>query len=1004
MKKIRFFYVLLLSACCAFSVQAQTTTINGLVVIVNFTDYAFNASVTDVSAMLNQTTGHTNWGNNGSVKQYFTAQTNGKVTVNSQVIAINVPNTFAFYHNNKEQLLRDLVANINTAYPAGFTNLTVHPTKNRLRHFAVLTRGTSGNGVSYEFDYGLSVLNNGSPVTVGNVAFAGGTNLEQPEINVICHELGHSIFEWTDFYHITHANSYNLGHYCLMGSGGKAGSPMPISPPLRNFYGWITTVNEINNNTTQTYSVVSNNSNQIYKYTNPYNAKEYFLITSYVHGGYYLAVDGDGYTPDQGLAIWYVDEERGLNKPDQPIDQLGIKLVQADGMNEMMDATKTHHDLRGDDTDLFDASSYSAFSDALYPGFKWKDGSETGLNITNISAIGATMTFKVNARPGTINAAPATNGKILPSGLITVPSGQSKTISFVPDMGYAVDQVTINGVAQGAITSYTFPTVSGTQNVTVTFKTSSAGYALPSPWQSGDIGTISPASVSGYKNGTFGITTSGDNIYWSNDQFHYIYRQVTGNTEIIARVASNNKPGEWSKSGIMIRESLADNAKHVMLVKAPWHGIVNQYRINTAGESDNFNQDTLKTPKWLKLNRSGNTITSSYSYDGISWTTFNSVTVSMTNNVYVGLCAAGINSSLANKSTYDNVKVNGVLVNFAPTIAITSPANNAVFTAPASFTVNVNATDADGSIAKVEFYRGMTYLGNDLVAPYTFNITNLAAGTYAIRTVAYDNNNTTSEVTINVVVNNPGNQLPVVNITSPANNANFTAPANFTINATATDADGSVSKVEFYRGLTYLGNDLVTPYAFNVTNLAAGTYSIRVVAYDNNNATAEKTINVVVNGTATCTTPAWNAATAYSTGNTVSYNGIKYIANWWTQGQNPSTNNGGSGSGQPWTSQGNCTSRTSADETVAVNNNLITIAPNPVLNQSIVFLELSQDEENIMVDIIDSFGKKTATIYQGALQGGEHALDLNSALLAPGMYILRVKSQYNNQNKVFIKQ
>ena len=52
--------------------------------------------------------------------------------------------------------------------------------------------------------------------------------------------------------------------------------------------------------------------------------------------------------------------------------------------------------------------------------------------------------------------------------------------------------------------------------------------------------------------------------------------------------------------------------------------------------------------------------------------------------------------------------------------------------------------------------------------------------------------------------------------------------------------------------------------------------------------------------------PTWVSTTAYTAGMTVSLNGINYTANFWTQGQNPSTNNGGPGSGQPWTSNGSC--------------------------------------------------------------------------------------------------
>src|SRR5690242_21882607 len=51
---------------------------------------------------------------------------------------------------------------------------------------------------------------------------------------------------------------------------------------------------------------------------------------------------------------------------------------------------------------------------------------------------------------------------------------------------------------------------------------------------------------------------------------------------------------------------------------------------------------------------------------------------------------------------------------------------------------------------------------------------------------------------------------------------------------------------------------------------------------------------------------AWSSTSVYTAGMTASLNGINYTANFWTQGQNPATNNGGPGSGQPWTSNGTC--------------------------------------------------------------------------------------------------
>lgn len=62
--------------------------------------------------------------------------------------------------------------------------------------------------------------------------------------------------------------------------------------------------------------------------------------------------------------------------------------------------------------------------------------------------------------------------------------------------------------------------------------------------------------------------------------------------------------------------------------------------------------------------------------------------------------------------------------------------------------------------------------------------------------------------------------------------------------------------------------------------------------------------------TSSASTPAcaaaWSASAVYTGGQTASYDNVNYTANWWTQGNNPSTNSGAAGSGEPWTSTGTC--------------------------------------------------------------------------------------------------
>ena len=190
--------------------------------------------------------------------------------------------------------------------------------------------------------------------------------------------------------------------------------------------------------------------------------------------------------------------------------------------------------------------------------------------------------------------------------------------------------------------------------------------------------------------------------------------------------------------------------------------------------------------------------------------------------------------------------------NDLPIISLITPINNATFIAPASVAIAANASDADGTITKVEFYNGTTLLGTDVATPFTYNWTNVAIGSYTITAKAYDNlNATTTSTAITVQVNAPANQFPVVSLTAPSNNAVYIAPANVSITANASDADGTINKVEFYNGTTLLGTDATSPFVYNWTNVLAGSYIITAKAYDNLNAiTTSTAITIQVNAPA----------------------------------------------------------------------------------------------------------------------------------------------------------
>jgi plastocyanin len=90
------------------------------------------------------------------------------------------------------------------------------------------------------------------------------------------------------------------------------------------------------------------------------------------------------------------------------------------------------------------------------------------------------------------------------------------------------------------------------------------------------------------------------------------------------------------------------------------------------------------------------------------------------------------------------------------------------------------------------------------------------------------------------------NVPPTVAITVPANGSVLAAPATFTINAKASDTDGSVTNVQFLQGTISLGNVPNSPYLVTVQNLAAGDYTFSAMASDNDGAEATDAITIHV--------------------------------------------------------------------------------------------------------------------------------------------------------------
>jgi chitinase len=176
-----------------------------------------------------------------------------------------------------------------------------------------------------------------------------------------------------------------------------------------------------------------------------------------------------------------------------------------------------------------------------------------------------------------------------------------------------------------------------------------------------------------------------------------------------------------------------------------------------------------------------------------------------------------------------------ITVAAAPTVALTAPTANQLFANGATIVLSANATPGNGNtLTKVEFYRGNTLIGTDTTAPYSVTWSNAPAGSYSLTAKATNNRNISS---VSAAVRITVNAAPTVSITSPTPGQGFATGSNIVLNASATDSDGTVSKVEFYRGSTLIGSDTSAPYSVTWSNAAAGSYSLTAKATDNRGAT-----------------------------------------------------------------------------------------------------------------------------------------------------------------------
>jgi regulation of enolase protein 1 (concanavalin A-like superfamily) len=187
-------------------------------------------------------------------------------------------------------------------------------------------------------------------------------------------------------------------------------------------------------------------------------------------------------------------------------------------------------------------------------------------------------------------------------------------------------------------------------------------------WRSRDIGVVGQPGSATESGGVFTVRGAGADIWGTADAFHFVYRPLTGDGTIVARVTSVVGAQAWTKMGVMIRASTAPGSAHAFMLVSAAKGLAFQRRTVAGGVSTHTSGGAGAAPRWVKLTRAGPTITASASLDGRTWTVVGSDTFSMPATVLVGLAATSHDATRLATGTFASV-----VMSTAPAVSLDPP-------------------------------------------------------------------------------------------------------------------------------------------------------------------------------------------------------------------------------------------------------------------------------------------------------------------------------------------
>jgi hypothetical protein len=190
------------------------------------------------------------------------------------------------------------------------------------------------------------------------------------------------------------------------------------------------------------------------------------------------------------------------------------------------------------------------------------------------------------------------------------------------------------------------------------FRVPAAAPAAATPrWSARDVGAVTTPGTTRFNNGVVTVRAAGTGLGGAADAGQLVMQPVTGDAQIVARLASLSQSHTMARAAIMFRASMDPAAPAVAMAFQAAGNSAFQYRPKPGANTTIREGGAMQLPVYMKLTRRENTFTAYLSTDGENWSSVASQDVTFPASAFVGLAVSSNTEHAVTTATFEDVSV-----------------------------------------------------------------------------------------------------------------------------------------------------------------------------------------------------------------------------------------------------------------------------------------------------------------------------------------------------------